>query len=324
MSVEARKWAWAFEQLGFTIRWIAGDGDGLDVVVPGLAIDAETPPRPEEIVDATRGCAAVLVENLLSLPLNPGALEAVATARRGLPTIVRHHDLPWHRERFAKSPPPPDDGAWIHVTINRLNRDELRDRAGIDATTIYNRFERPEVTGVVVPPMPRPVLLHPTRAIPRKNVPGAIRIAEALGGTYWLLGPAEDGYDDELRRLLARATCPVVHGGEVPIGDAYAACDVVVYPSTWEGFGNPTIESALVRKPLVVGDYPVVEELRDFGFRWFRPDDIERVRSFLDDPDERLLDHNESVALEHFSLRGLPAALRPLLRQLGVSPHRDN
>ena len=293
-------------------------------MVPGLAIDAATPPTPEEIAGATRGCAVVLVENLLSLPLNPGALHAVATARRGLPTIVRHHDLPWHRERFASAPPPPDDGAWVHVTINRLNREELRVRAGIDAITIYNRFERPEVTGASVPRMRRPVLLHPTRAIPRKNVPEAIRIAEALGGTYWLLGPAEDGYERELRRLLDGATCPVVHGGQVPIGDAYAGCDVVVYPSTWEGFGNPTIESALVRKPLVVGDYPVVDELRSFGFRWFRADEVNAVRSFLDDPDEQLLDHNESLALEHFSLRGLPALVRPLLGQLGVSPHRDD
>lgn len=258
----------------------------------------------------------MLVENLLSLPLNPGALEAVATARRGRPTIVRHHDLPWQRERFASSPPPLDDPAWVHVTINDLNRRELRARAGIDAATIYNRFAPPEVTGAPVPAMDRPVLLHPTRAIPRKNVAGAIRVAEAVGGTYWLLGPAEDGYDAELRRLLAAARCPVVHRGGVPIGDAYAACDVVVYPSTWEGFGNPTIESALARKPLVVGDYPVAHELRAFGFRWFRPDDALVVRSFLDDPDEELLDHNESIAREHFALDGLPDALRAVLERL--------
>lgn len=316
VSVEARKWAWALGELGFAVRWVAGAGATLDVEVPGLAIDASAPPTAAEVRAAVEGCELIVVENLLSLPLNPAALRVVASVLAGRATIVHHHDLPWQRERFVGAPPPPDDPAWVHVTISEVSRRELEQRGSIAATTIYNRFERPVVTGAEGTAMRRPVLLHPTRAIPRKNVPAAVRLAEQVGGTYWLLGPAEDGYGPTLESVLAGARCPVARGGGLPIGDAYAACDLVVYPSTWEGFGNPTIESALARKALVVGNYPVARELRGFGFRWFDVDDVQQVRGALAEPDQDLLDHNEAIAVEHFSLSDLPAALRPVVERV--------
>src|SRR5438093_1078255 len=60
------------------------------------------------------------------------------------------------------------------------------------------------------------VVLQPTRAIPRKNVPGGFRFAEALAGfvpdrpvVYWLTGPAEDGYDRALSQAMAATTLRV-------------------------------------------------------------------------------------------------------------------
>ena len=163
------------------------------------------------------------------------------------------------------------------------------------------------------------LLLQPTRALARKNVGAALALAEAVGGTYWLLGPAEDGYGPELDRLVAAARCPVILGepaGTVPIGDAYAACDAVLLPSLWEGFGNPSVESATHRRPLAIGPYPVASELAAFGFRWFGADDPRSLADWLRSPDAGLLDHNQSVAATHFDLAQLPGRLARVLERI--------
>ncbi len=98
-----------------------------------------------------------------------------------------------------------------------------------------------------------------------------------------------------------------------PIADAFSACDAVCLPSAWEGFGNATVESAVYRKALAVGDYPVAGELRAFGFDWFDPNDPEPLRAWLANPDVALLDRNLAVARDHFNLRDLPAAIKAVL-----------
>ena len=159
------------------------------------------------------------------------------------------------------------------------------------------------------------------RAIPRKDVPTAVRLAEELGGTYWLAGPAEDGFDDELRACLGGARGRVIHAPPPgSLADAYAAADVVVFPSTWEGFGNPPIEAAIHRRPVVVGPYPVGDELRALGFRWFSPDDPAAVDAFLRTPEPALHDHNHALARRHFGLDRLRDDLATLLAEAGWTP----
>jgi mannosylglucosylglycerate synthase len=324
VAIEAAKWARALGLLGWTVRTVAGAGP-VDTVLPGLAMEAPEPPGRSEVDGALADADLVIVENLLSLPLNPGAAAVVAAACAGRPTVLHHHDLPWQRPHLAHLPGPPDDTAWAHVTINELSRGELATR-GIAANTIYNAFdpdpapgERNGTRAAVGVADGAPLLLQPTRALARKNIGAGLALAEALGDTYWFLGPAEDGYGPELERLVAAARCPVVLGtpvGGCSIADAYAACDVVTLPSLWEGFGNPSVESATYRRPLALGPYPVARELASFGFQWFDVADPAPVAQWLGQPDARLIAHNQHVAADHFNLADLPGRLSEVLRRV--------
>ena len=142
-----------------------------------------------------------------------------------------------------------------------------------------------------------------------------------MGATFWFTGAAEEGYGPELERLRAGASTRTIHGSPgLEPADIYAAADAVVLPSTWEGFGNPAIESAVYRRPLAIGDYPVAEELRAFGFDWFPVSDPAPLAAWLDHPDVDVLNTNHAVAHRHFSLARLRRQLRHLLDERGWLP----
>ncbi len=282
VSVVAASWDRVLNQLGWDTYSVAGEGP-VDYLIEGLALSSTEPPSPAEIEAALDAADLVLVENLLSIPMNLAASRVVAKVLAGRPAILHHHDPPWQRARYAEvTELPPDDPAWRHVTINHLTREQFAER-GLEATTIYNGFatdvdagDGPTTRATVKADPDRLLVAHPVRAIARKNIPAALDLAERLDATYWLSGPAEDGYDEELAEVLAGARCPVLVGTADQWGfsmaDLYAAADLIVFPSTWEGFGNPPIEAALHRRPAAVGHYPVAAELRRLGFGWFDPD----------------------------------------------------
>lgn len=334
VAVEARKWADALEKLGFEVRRLAGELSGPardgDVVLPGLALGAAPePPKPAEIAAAIDGSDLVVLENICSLPVNPDASRAVAlaVAAHDGRVVMHHHDLPWQRTNFRELEaefPPRVPGA-LHLTVNHRSRRELQARGFESAATVHNRFDldsppdpsRRDATRAELGFEPDDVvLLQPARAIPRKNVPGGLRFATALQTAlpdrrvrYWLSGPAEDEYGPILERVLDRSGVPTTMGRAPAAVDAYAASDAIVFPSTWEGFGNPTIESIAARRPLAVFRYPVIGEITAYGLRYFDLDNADALARFIRDPDERLLDTNLRRARANFSIADLPAAL---------------
>jgi glycosyltransferase involved in cell wall biosynthesis len=339
VAVEARKWEWALGRLGFEVRRIAGELDGgpraRDAWLPFLAIEPAdgTDTDPGSLAAAIAGADVVIVENLCSLPINPDAANLTATvlaSHKGR-VVFHHHDLPWQRAGLMCPPniPPRRDDS-LHVTINDHSRVQLENR-GYSAVTLRNAFDLEplrgdrdatrDLFGFAPDDL---VLLQPTRAIPRKNIPGAIDFAAELqrraperSVKLWITGPAEDGYDDMFARLVAESPVPVTIGRAHSAPDAYAATDLVLFPSTWEGFGNPVIESIAHRRPIAVGSYPVLDELRGFGVHLLSIDDVDGVQRWLDAPDPAVLERNVELVRPHCSLEDLPERLDRALREAG-------
>ena len=170
------------------------------------------------------------------------------------------------------------------------------------------------------------VLLQPTRAIPRKNIPGAVAFAAEIAARLpdrpvrlWITGPAEDGYDDVFARIVAESPVPITVGRADSASDAYAAADLVVFPSTWEGFGNPVIESIAHRRPIAVGNYPVLDELRAFGVELLSIDDPDGAAHRLRAPDPDVLASNVELVRPHCSLPDLPERLGRALAPLATA-----
>ena len=330
VSIVAGSWRRCFSTLGWETITIAGEGP-VDRVIPWLAIDTKLAPDAAELESALDGVDVVVVENLLTIPLNLPASRATMEVLRGRPAILHHHDPPWQRERFAHvTELPPTDPSWLHVTINKMTEWEFAVR-GISTTTILNGFDVPntlgdrrstrEALGLGDDDI---LVAHPVRAIARKNISMAIGLAERLGATYWLTGQPDEGYDDVLERLFLSARCPIIHRSVADVGvaidDLYAAADIIAFPSTWEGFGNPLIEAAMHLRPVAVGSYPVLDELQELGLRWIPIEDFRAIRAEIDEPDMVRRRQNRKIAEHELSMEALRGRLEALLDQAGWTP----
>jgi len=352
VSVETEKWRAACTSLGHETFRVAGHipahvAAAEDVVIEALgysataAVPADVGPLDlRRIETALAPADVVVVENMFGLPLNVPATRALVEVLGERRVVGHHHDLPSQRPRWSSLDPaeaalfPPDRLRWRHVVINELSRRELSGR-GIEAKVVRNTFDPHPAPGAGAKYLrrkldaPADVLLslQPTRIIPRKNIGLSIAWCEELrrlSGREVVLcitGPCEDGYGDELARLMGSASIRVAHvpswfGGSGPftMADAYGACDVVVFPSDWEGFGNPVMESVAHHRPLVVTPYPVLKELLGLGFH-FPLLDAQDLRSSVGAV-MRTTDADLARNHEVLSRTLPPAVLREQLRQL--------
>lgn len=107
------------------------------------------------------------------------------------------------------------------------------------------------------------------------------------------------------------------------LADLYALASLVVFPSTYEGFGIPILEAMAARRPLVLSDIPVFRELTEGRGAYFAPEEpgsiADTIRSVLTQPQRQkaLIDYGER-RMHDFTFPALARQLEQVYRTLAA------
>ena len=282
----------------------------------------------------------LMAQNALAIPMQvPLAMAITDVVAEGIPAIAHHHDFRWERARFSPTsigelldayfpPRTPDIEHWV---INSVAQGELARRKGIAAAVL------PNVMDFANPPNPgdpgalrqavgvgaaTKILLQPTRVIPRKSIETTIDLAARLASDCTVVVTHEDGDEGPGYGSYVRAHADALgvdlrfvvadgDGGGPTLADAYAAADLVVYPSRIEGFGNALLEAFYYRRPVVVRRYSVyAEDIGPKGVRCIEfaeqltESTVSRAQAWVDEPHlwREAVESNYLIGLRYFSM----------------------
>lgn len=282
---------------------------------------------------------ALIVQNAWAIPMQLPLAVAIdrVVRRRSLPAVGHHHDFWWERARFdhcvvpeiLTSAFPPVHRRVAHVVINSDAADDLRGRTGAAAAVLPNvmDFEHPPSPGDgdafrrlagVAPDAT--VFLQPTRVIPRKGIELTIDLAARISRPVSIVVTHPDDLDPDywgdlrVRARDAEVDLRLVDAGRTAsdLANAYAAADIVCFPSLYEGYGNALVETFYFRRPVVVNRYRVYErDIAPLGVDCVeldgevRDDHVRAVEAILADPAsaEPAVERNYTVGLQHLSHR---------------------
>jgi glycosyltransferase involved in cell wall biosynthesis len=112
------------------------------------------------------------------------------------------------------------------------------------------------------------------------------------------------------------------------IHDAYVHSDIVLYPNIGDAFGNPIIEAAAYRKPVIVDSFPNLCEFSGKGFRFVKMDqkvDAEVVSDTYEliankAKADETVETNFELLKKHYSSDVLDDSLIPILNSFDDQP----
>ena len=227
------------------------------------------------------------------------------------PTILTVHDLiyrlfPQHHKRLNytylnAAMPLFVRRANAIITISEASKRDLINAYGVPADKVHVVYEAASPSFQPQPMaaqsrvralygLPDRYLLYVGTIEPRKNLPRLLQAVEALRAQGLDIGLAIVGskgwlYDDLFQQLeRSPARHAVVLPGYLPDGDlpaVYAAAEVAVLASVYEGFGLPVLEAMASGVPVVCSHAASMPELGGDAARYFDPYSVAEMTAVI-------------------------------------------
>ncbi|MGB4759536.1 MAG: glycosyltransferase [Candidatus Saccharimonadales bacterium] len=164
------------------------------------------------------------------------------------------------------------------LAISKTVANDLSVYLGIDPARIFNIDGGPIKHGSDAKPLdiPRPFILMPTGNDLRKNnrigILGFDEFNNRHGGRYSLV--ITSFFDPDQIKELSRLSDDVIFTGNVSgeeLNYLYKTCDVLLFPSEYEGLGLPVLEAVEQNRPVACSDIAVFREISKTAFSYFDP-----------------------------------------------------
>lgn len=155
------------------------------------------------------------------------------------------------------------------ITISNYSRDELITRLGVP-------FEKITVTPLAPaklrppaehPPIPKPFILNVSNIYPHKNAQRLARafisIADGIPHTLVIVGQQGAGEPAPHPRIKRFHRVPPDQ-----LAALYRDCDILVFPSLFEGFGLPILEAVAAGAPVLAARAAAIPEVAGTNARY--------------------------------------------------------
>lgn len=188
----------------------------------------------------------------------------------------------------------PTDRAAVVTTISEKSKEELVHRIGVrsEKVIVIPNFYDPvfdDSTDLFQSNTPKPIVLQIGTG-PNKNLE---RVIDALAGLNCRLAIIGD-VSDAQRQRLTRSGLDYTTASNLSRADLrarYAAADVIVFASTYEGFGLPILEAQAMGRPIITSNLSPMREVAGAGTILVDPQSTasirEAVQGLLNDPARR-------------------------------------